>query len=747
MVAHGFSLAPEFGGAKRSQLRRFFSEDDTPQDQGVVPFSVNAQPRTTRPTSRVVWVSSRNLGGVTGVDGNQDIRIDFPSSGASSFVACTGETGSGKSLLLAKAIELLCGGKASKVLGRDHGKKGIVSEMEFFLEEPHCSMIRDICKSNQMSLLEDSEMAQPHQRLHCRRTITLQEAATPGKLRLKSKCEINGHVVTLQLLASVVQSLVAIVDGTKAANALAKLDARISILDTAIPEVVRRDVIKKKQAYCSLRKEREKVQASLDNRSLPKGFSIENEEDAKLLSHWIDELDTFQERVVNLCQSLDGLESKKSGILAICNQLAGSDWMDNASLQKNGFESTVYKLLTNLRDAVRSLEHKLVSAHNALNTLTMLSSQESVLTAIERSRSFINEACESSDAGEDTTILDAAEQCHDLLNSVEEATKRCAQNLEGGLIQSLEAELSVCPVSMEMVDGILLEWASLARKHGVAASTLPSCHQALMAEQSGCDEALDLLDKLVSKEAAAFNDYVAACRDLSQQRQLIADKLTSSVNQRLPNLGMDPTFDVQIDSSRLDASPEKLVSLGADDVHFLKSDPSQTSPHDTKNHVHSVASSGEKARILLAIESSIPGSVALVCMKSGGEGTHAIVPNPHPVLVLYDEIDAHVGGYAATAVAKMLLEQAHNTNHPQQVLAITHNPAVAAVADHHLVVQKVLSAVDGNNTRVRVKSLFASERTQELARMAAGNLAMEEAEAFANALIRDGQTMRNGLVP
>ena len=66
-----------------------------------------------------------------------------------------------------------------------------------------------------------------------------------------------------------------------------------------------------------------------------------------------------------------------------------------------------------------------------------------MLTAIGQWLSFINEVCESLDDGEDTTFLDAEGQCHDLLNNVKDSTKQCAQNPEGGLIQSLETELSI----------------------------------------------------------------------------------------------------------------------------------------------------------------------------------------------------------------------------------------------------------------------------------------------------------------
>ncbi|KAL7567645.1 hypothetical protein ACA910_000237 [Epithemia clementina (nom. ined.)] len=684
--------------------------------------------------SRVTWISSKNLGGVTSLDG-RDIRVEFPPDG--SFVACTGETGSGKSLLLAKTVELLCGGKTSKILGPDLGRNGVVAEIEFILKQPHVALVQDILNSNQV------KVERLGSRLHCKRSIILEgpKQSKSGKYRLKSLCELNGRPVTLQLLSSIVTPLVAVVDGTKAASALARPEARTSILDAAIPVEVLADVAEKKEVFRNCRKEREILQATLDNRAVPKGFSLDNEEDAKLLSHWINELNAFKSRVLQLCRSLGGLGSDKRGVVSLCNQLANLDWMDSNSSDSTSNVSVLYSMLIKLRDKLKALDNNLVAAHNALNALTLLSSKESVLTALERSRSFVDEATRGD--LEDDTIFNAAERCHDLLNTVEEATKRCAQNLEDdshGLIQRLEAERSLCPVSVEVIDGILLDWGTLARKHGVPPAALPSCHQALITEQSGCNEALELLPKLVAREQEALIIFVDSCRRLSTMRKHVAKELCSSVNERLPGLGMKPTFDICINSNRLNI-PEKLMSFGADDVAFLisQNSPSTSSQSTSQGDLHIVASSGEKARILLAIECSIPGSVATACIKSSAEATDEIMKRPVPVLVIYDEIDAHVGGFAATAVATMLLEQAR-TN---QVLAITHNPAVAALADHHIVVQKLISLDEiHKGSPVSVKSLAPHDRTHELARMAAGNLALKEAEAFASALIRDGSNMR-----
>ena len=119
---------------------------------------------------------------------------------------------------------------------------------------------------------------------------------------------------------------------------------------------------------------------------------------------------------------------------------------------------------------------------------------------------------------------------------------------------------------------------------------------------------------------------------------------------------------------------------------------------------------------------------------------------------MYDEIDAHVGGKAAVALAKLLADQTRlvsldgkQKSSRGQVVSITHSPAVAAIADLHIVVQTKSHNVpldkskSGTAQSVSVSLIDGPLRRKEVAQMAAGDLAMEEAEAFADALIREGK--------
>jgi DNA repair ATPase RecN len=153
--------------------------------------------------------------------------------------------------------------------------------------------------------------------------------------------------------------------------------------------------------------------------------------------------------------------------------------------------------------------------------------------------------------------------------------------------------------------------------------------------------------------------------------------------------------------------------------------------------VESVASAGEIARIILAIECQVPGSIRALCgvappsSDSSDSGDHR-----RPVAVIYDEIDAHVGGRALVSVGQLLSEQSES----YQVVAITHSASLAATADLHICVQKQAPTREGVAT-ISAQRVDGTARLKELARMASGDMAMDEAEAFAEALI-DAATMR-----
>jgi DNA repair protein RecN (Recombination protein N) len=130
---------------------------------------------------------------------------------------------------------------------------------------------------------------------------------------------------------------------------------------------------------------------------------------------------------------------------------------------------------------------------------------------------------------------------------------------------------------------------------------------------------------------------------------------------------------------------------GVDDVELLL----EPHPGAPARALHKGASGGELSRVMLAVE----------VVFAGSDGT--------PVMV-FDEVDAGVGGAAAVEVGKRLARLARD----HQVVVVTHLPQVAAFADQHLQVRK--DTQDGAVTRSGVVALDGAGRVAELSRMMAG---------------------------
>jgi DNA repair protein RecN (Recombination protein N) len=285
-------------------------------------------------------------------------------------------------------------------------------------------------------------------------------------------------------------------------------------------------------------------------------------------------------------------------------------------------------------------------------------------------------------------------------------------------------------------------------------------------ELDGNIEALNLLPEAEESERIAQEDFSQACEALSDARTNVALELSRSVTNILPSLGLEgSTFKVQLGlrSGGLNEPYYGSESIGVDIADFLllhqkRDDDNSGSSRSAAlgeagvsqhgGSIEQVGSSGEKSRVLLAIETVIPGSIGSACnsLRDGvenvsREGTF----RAPPISIVYDEIDAHVGGRAAVTMAKLLADQSRGSRSREdgmtsdsrsQIIAITHSASLAAIADRHIVVERCHRNGSHSST-IRTYVADGSSRRKEIARMASGDLASDEAETFADALIRD----------
>ncbi|CAJ1952450.1 unnamed protein product [Cylindrotheca closterium] len=699
-------------------------------------------PRQKDPTSYISEIRSRNLAGVHADEAYNDVIVDLQAGDSvNSMVVVTGETGSGKSLLVSKVADLVTGGKLDPLLlqrpSNEQSKESTAStEMILKLFGSHiasvASTLRFLGVDAESILGEDVEsMSRGALDLSLKRSIM---QSSNG--RTKSVCEINDQTVTLKVLKAVASPLLAIVNAPLAGMALGRPNSRMAMIDIGIRSEITETVRQLQRKYNKCRRRRVSLEAELQSQVLPASMNSGGNVNEELMLHWIDELDGFEARIRSFCEctSSDSF-TMESPLQSRLEELESLSWMDSDAAAPS-FSSSLYRKLLDFLEALKSMDVRIEAARQAHETLGSMSNPSSARTALERTRDLLLDATGSGDSEQTgDRIVKSSEKAHQLLNNVEDALIECATFLDDdqGLLANLEAERKSCAKSLEDFNEIIFEWNTLARKHGVSSFLLPLCHNSLRNQLDGNIEAKRILPLAIEAENDALLELEEASSKLTKARVELTARISESISDRLPILGMENSrFEARL--LPFQTPTYSSSALGVEEVDFYLLHDNSESTGDVSSgrsrggKVESVASSGEKARILLAIECEIPGSVGALCGVSSNEN----VQYPAPVAVIYDEIDAHVGGRASVAVGKMLKDQSQSC----QVISITHSPSVAAIAGKHICIHKeVLSAEKGSIASATV--VTGLERRKELARMAAGDMATEEAEIFAEALIRD----------
>ena len=234
----------------------------------------------------------------------------------------------------------------------------------------------------------------------------------------------------------------------------------------------------------------------------------------------------------------------------------------------------------------------------------------------------------------------------------------------------------------------------------------------------GDEEAPDRLAAEVDRLAALVSQQAET---LTAHRQSAGEALAQAVSSELAGLAMpDARFEVRL-------TAEDFGREGRDEVTFWLAPHKGAQPAP----LGVGASGGELSRVMLAVE------VALVGGNAGGTSHDGLHAGPHagphdglPTMV-FDEVDAGVGGKAAVEIGRRLGKLAQHT----QVIVVTHLPQVAAFADTHIRVRKDSS---GAVTTTSVETVTGEERRREIARMLAGQEDSDHALAHADELLALG---------
>lgn len=267
-----------------------------------------------------------------------------------------------------------------------------------------------------------------------------------------------------------------------------------------------------------------------------------------------------------------------------------------------------------------------------------------------------------------------------------------------GRIESAKIELRDVSDTLEQLldsnafDERRLEWIEnrlsvirqVKKKYGATISDVTEFYDKIKAEHDMLANSAELVEELKENIAMASSKLEAECEKLSELRKSFAKKFEKDIFGELKDLGMgSSTF-------KVDFKPTAPASSGSDKVEFLIS-PNVGEP---LKELAKIISGGEMSRFMLALKN--------ITARLDDIGT-----------MVFDEIDTGISGNIAQVVAEKL----YNIAYDRQVIAVTHLPQLASMADTHYLIEKTVS---GGKTSTNLKLLSGDDEIREIARLVGG---------------------------
>ncbi|MDJ0733934.1 MAG: DNA repair protein RecN [Nostocaceae cyanobacterium] len=281
--------------------------------------------------------------------------------------------------------------------------------------------------------------------------------------------------------------------------------------------------------------------------------------------------------------------------------------------------------------------------------------------------------------------------------------------------EALEAD----PQRLEEVEERIRELKQICRKYGPTLADAIAYYNQIEAELAELNDSEQSIESLEAQQQEFWQQLIQICDRLTVLRRITATELEAELLRELKPLAMEKVqFQVEV-------APISPTATGADKITFMFS----PNPGEPLQPLSAIASGGEMSRFLLALKACFSQTDA-------------------PGTMVFDEIDVGVSGKVAQTIAEKL----HQLSQEQQVLCVTHQPLVAAMADRHFRVDKqIINQIKGqkeNNgnskerTVVRVTALDnLNQRREELAQLAGGKSA-SNAIAFAQSLLAQAANHR-----
>ena len=330
--------------------------------------------------------------------------------------------------------------------------------------------------------------------------------------------------------------------------------------------------------------------------------------------------------------------------------------------------------------------------HANIAYASLYDAPESAAAQMRVARKRIEELCRI-----DPSLAGLMESLKPAEIAVDEAASTMRQYLD-----RLEAD----PNRLEEVESRLESIDRLKRKYGGSVAEILAFLDDVSAKMASVESAGERRAALETRVKQLADSYAGVAERLSKVRAEGARKLARAVERELESLAMQNTvFRVKLDKS-------EWSERGADAAEFLIS----ANPGEEPRPLERVASGGELSRIALALKT---------CLRQPpSSGT--------PRTLVFDEIDAGIGGAVAESVGRRLKKLAGSS----QVLCVTHLAQVAGFADHHYLVEK--REVKGR-TVAEIEELPPEARKREIGRMLSGERVTPEALKQAEQLMRLGK--------
>ena len=292
--------------------------------------------------------------------------------------------------------------------------------------------------------------------------------------------------------------------------------------------------------------------------------------------------------------------------------------------------------------------------------------------------------------GRATKVLGDLGRLDPAFASAADALETAGAQIEDALlaIRQLREQIVFEPGRLEAIDDRLDALGSLKRKYGDSVEAMLAFRERAAADLDRVARHDELLAADEARLVALRTELLAAAGDLTAARRAGATHLSALVQKEIRALGMDrAVFEVTLEP----LPAEQVSARGLERAEFRFS----ANPGEDLRPLARIASGGELSRTMLALEVVIAAADRIPTM-------------------IFDEVDAGIGGRTAGAIAQKLDAVAQR----RQVLCVTHLAPIAAAAHHHM---RVTKSVRGGRTRATVGTLKASERVEEIARMLGGD--------------------------